>query len=97
MVTWAWPTQSLILATVAGPRRSTSPTAALVWVEVVGVDVQVEPDLPGPPLRDEGREVEGGLAAGEVGEHAERLGLAGTELVGVAQGLSWWAVSQTRS
>ena len=85
MVTWAWPTHSLILAMVAvrAARRHPRPP---IEVEVVGVDVEVEPDLPGPPGRHERRQVEGGLAVGEVGQHAQRFGLAGAELVGVAEG-----------
>ena len=101
--TWWWPTHWRSLAMVAAPRRSTCrPRRRLavgVGVEVVGLDVGVEPDLagllapPGPAVRSPCRQVaedaigvrRGGLSGGGgCGDQAERFDLADPQGAGVA-------------
>ena len=103
MVTWEWPTQSLIRVRVAAPSFSTWPAAigrrraGAVGGEVGEVEAEVEPGLglawPRRYRRRLGLVVAGVEQAGEVelgllgGDDAEGLGLADLELVGVTEGL----------
>ena len=92
ITTWWWPTHRRAghgggAEAFDGADREGG-SAFGVGVEVVGVDEDVEPDLPGALLGDAGAEdgvdVAGGLSGGEGGDQGDGFDLADAEGVGVA-------------
>ena len=98
MVTWEWPTQSLILAMVAGPSRSTSPTVARSVSRSSASTLTYRRTFPA-------RRVAGDMAArsraawpqARSASTPRALALRAPRSSGSPRVLSWAAVSQTRS